>query len=133
MANAGAYKWVDEEGRVHFGDRPTSTQAEQIKLKKNPKASLSTAPNAEQRRITQQRMLDVYRQEREAKKAAKQKQKEEALKIAQQCADARDNLRQYERSQLYENLPNGERRYLSTKERKKAILQLKTNIKRHCK
>ena len=132
-AGAAIYKWVDEEGKVHFGDRPTSAQAQQLKLHKNPQPATSTTPNAAQRQITQQRMLEIYQQEREEKKAAKKRRKEDAKKRAQQCADARDKLRQYERYRLYKNLPNGEREYLSDSERERSISKLKNSIKRHCK
>ncbi len=132
-ADAEVYRWVDKQGKVHFGDRPTSARAQLFKLKKNPQHANSTAPNAAQHQITQQRMLDMYRQERERKKAAKKKHKEDAKKMAQRCADARDNLRQYERSRLYRNLPNGERQYLSDKERERSISNLKNKIKHNCK
>ncbi len=132
-ADAAVYKWVDEEGKVHFGDRPTSAQALQLKLKKSPQPATSTTPNAAQRQITRQRMLEIYQQEREEKKAAKKQRKKDAKKRAQQCADARDKLRQYERYRLYKNLPNGEREYLSDRERERSVSKLKNSIKRHCK
>jgi len=132
-AQAAVYKWVDEEGKVHFGDRPTSSQAEQIKLKKGPKSPNTPAPATQQRHVTQQRMLDMYQQEREKKKAAKKKQEEEAAKMAQECADARDHLRQSEGARLYENLPNGERRFFSDEERERKLSNLRAYIKRNCK
>ncbi len=132
-AYAGVYKWVDEQGKVHFSDRPASAQARQLKLKKSPQQSTSAVPNAAQRQITQQRMLDMYQQEREKREAARKKKKADAKKLAQRCANARDRLRRYEGSRLYENLPNGERRYFSEAEREKTISNLKGNIKRYCK
>ncbi len=132
-AYAGVYKWVDEQGKVHFSDRPTSAQARQLKLKKSPQQGTSAVPNAAQRQITQQRMLDMYQQEREKREAARKKKKADAKKLAQRCANARDRLRRYESSRLYENLPNGERRYFSEAEREKTISNLKGNIKRYCK
>jgi len=131
-ANAGVYKWTDEQGNVHFGDRPTSSQAEQIKLKKYPKSSGPTSSST-QPKVTQQQLLNMYQQEREKKKAEKKKQKEEAKTLALKCARARDNLSQYEGSRLYEVLPSGERRYFSDEEHSQTISNLKKNIKRHCK
>jgi len=131
-ANAGVYKWTDEQGNVHFGDRPTSSQAEQIKLKKYPKSSGPTSSST-QPKVTQQQLLNMYQQEREKKKAERKKQKEEAKELAQKCADARDALSRYERSRLYENLPSGERRYFSEEERATTISNLRKNINRHCK
>jgi len=131
-AGAEVYRWVDKQGKVHFGDHPTSALAQPFKLKKNPQHPSSTAPNAAQHQITRQRMLDMYRQERERKKAAKKKRKEETKKLAQRCANARDRLSRYEGSRLYENLPNGERRYFSEDKREKTISKLRGNIKRYC-
>ncbi|MCF6355734.1 MAG: DUF4124 domain-containing protein [Candidatus Polarisedimenticolaceae bacterium] len=132
-AGAAVYKWVDGEGNVHFGDRPTSAQAQQLQLKKGLQPATSTTPDAAQRQITRQRLLEIYQQEREEKKAAKKRRREDAKKRAQQCADARDKLQQYERYRLYKNLPNGEREYLSDREHENSILRLKNSIKRHCK
>lgn len=131
--NAAVYKWVDEQGKVHFGDRPSSPQAQQFKLNTPPESSNSTTPSAAQRQITRQRMLDMYQQEREKKQVARKKKKENAKKLAQQCANARDRLRRYEGSRLYENLPDGKRRYFSEIEHEKTTSKLRSNIKRYCK
>ena len=35
-ATAGVYKWVDEQGQVHYGDRPQADSAQEMKLKAPP-------------------------------------------------------------------------------------------------
>ena len=46
-AYADLYKWVDEQGRVHYGDKPKSmNNAEQMKLQKQKKTSSQPAKTA---------------------------------------------------------------------------------------
>lgn len=49
---AGAVKWIDEKGRVHFGDRPPADhrgETETIELREAPKLGLTPEELAEQR------------------------------------------------------------------------------------
>jgi glutaredoxin len=44
-AEAGIYKWTDEQGNVHFGDRPPAAQVSQpIEVKINSYESVTTEP-----------------------------------------------------------------------------------------
>lgn len=44
-ADAGIYKWVDEGGKVHFGDRPPSTaSSETVSLRINTIESVEVTP-----------------------------------------------------------------------------------------
>lgn len=127
---AGAYKWVDEEGHVHFGDRPPSSGAEEVKI---PKAAPPTqAPDAAERRQIQQRMLDIYQEDREKKRQAEAEEKRKHKEMKARCVVARDNLRTYKNSRLYDLTPEGERRFLSDEERQNTITELEAQIKRHC-
>ncbi|MCG8324138.1 MAG: DUF4124 domain-containing protein [Thiotrichales bacterium] len=44
---AGAYKWTDEEGRVHYGDRPsTDYQSDEVKVGSSPGNKPASPPPA---------------------------------------------------------------------------------------
>ncbi|MES9955753.1 MAG: DUF4124 domain-containing protein [Sedimenticola sp.] len=132
---AGVYRWVDEDGRVHFGDRPPVSEAKEVEIREQTPAS-TVAPRGAavpiDRRKRQQRMLDVYREEREAKKEAKAKAAAEKQERATRCAYARDRLKSYEGAVIYEPRPDGSRRFLSDSEREREVARVRQAVKRWC-
>lgn len=126
----GIYKWTDAQGRLHFGDRPPGEASSATIAPPAP----STAPAEAERAARQQRLLDMYRDERleKAEREAKQKADEEDRR--RRCAHARDRLDRYERSpRIYDPQPNGERRYLSDGERDAEIRTARNEVARLCK
>jgi hypothetical protein len=131
-ALAGVYKWTDEEGNVHFGDRPPSQEgAEQVKVPKS--APPSQAPDAKERWETQQRMLEIYKEDREKKKQAKAEEKRKRKEMEARCVIARDQLKSYKDAVLYDLEEDGKRRYYDEEEKQATIAQLQAQIKKHCK
>lgn len=123
------YKWVDENGKVHFGDRPkVDRQQEEVRLK-----PLNTVNQPNQRMQQQQKMLDSYQRRREDQAKAQEEQRKQQAKTKEQCDRAKSQLESYINSTaMYENLPNGERRYLDQKERDDTINKLKRDIAANC-
>jgi hypothetical protein len=127
---AEVYKWVDEQGRVHFSDRPDAGASTEIKIKEQQPQS---SDGQNDRQLQMQRMLDVYAEERADKKEAQQKQQAERKKRKQNCARAKDRYNTHIRARGIYNLGNdGERQYLSEAERTRHIKQLKSDIARWC-
>lgn len=132
VAAEGVYKWTDAQGRVHFGDRPPGEATSTPIIPPAP----STAPTATdaERAARQQRLLDMYRDERLEKEEGEAKQKAEEEDRRRRCAHAKDRLDRYERSaRIYDPQPNGERRYLSDGERDAEIRTTRNEIARWCK
>jgi hypothetical protein len=128
---AEVYKWVDEQGRVHFSDRPDAGESTGIKIKEQPAAQPSDGQSDRQQKM--QRMLDVYAEERAEKKEARQKQQAEREKRKQYCAHARDRYKSHIRaSGIYDLGSDGKRRYLSEEERARHIKRMKSEIDRWC-
>lgn len=82
---AQVYKWVDEQGKVHFSDQPprenNAAEMEKVEIKTRPISGDQPAPSAEQRRQRQQQLLktmaedrQALEQQREEKRQAKKKQ-----------------------------------------------------------
>ncbi|VAX08347.1 hypothetical protein MNBD_GAMMA26-543 [hydrothermal vent metagenome] len=133
LADAKIYRWVDDQGNVHFGDKPQADNAELLKLPTTPSPS-TPPPSAADRKQTQQKMLDIHQEDREKKKAAKIEDKKKAKELRKQCADARDRLARYLRtSRMYENTGEGERRWFTEAERNTEIEHLRKKIKHACK
>lgn len=129
---AEVYKWVDEEGRVHFSDRPEASASTEIKTRE--RQSAQPLEEEHERRQKMQRMLDVYAEERAEKKEAKQRQLAERKKRKQNCTLAKDRYNSHIRARGIYSLGNdGERRYMSDEERARHIKRLRADIARWCK
>lgn len=131
MVQAEIYKWVDERGNVHYGERPHGAQAEELKIRNQPGKTRAADP--QQRLEKQKRLLQGY----ERKRREDSKQREEADKKAaekkQACSQTRDRLQAYEESQyLYRLDENGERQILTDAERAAETDRLRTDIKQYC-
>ncbi len=130
---AGVYKWVDENGRVQFGDRPPPEveESDEVVIKNQGPAS---EPVQVDRKQARDRLLEQYQREREEKKEAAAKERKEKEERKKRCAYARDVLSEYlEHGVLYERQPNQERRYLTDKERDAEIAKARAEVKRWCK
>jgi hypothetical protein len=129
---AEVYKWVDDQGRVHFSDRPADAQSTAIKIKQGeaPAAPLGV----EDKQMKMQRMLDVYAEERAQRQEAMQKQKKERQQRKKNCALAKDRYNSHLRASGIYNLgSDGKRQYLSDEERSSHMKRLKADINRWCK
>ena len=131
-AGAGVFTWVDEQGRVHFGDRPRSEAAKEVQIRVDPRPSPPTATEAERAR-NRKRLLEMYQEDREAKKEAAIKQREERERRAAECRRARIELREFSSARaLYDDSEGGERRYLSFEERDQFIAGLRQKVSELC-
>ncbi len=136
--SAGIYRWVDENGRVQFSDRPPQTsETTEVKITPPPR---STAPPSGNKASTtadrltkQQRLLDVFREEREAKKLKIKERDEKKARKADECAYAQDTLNGYMQAPfIYVPLPGGKRKILTEEEAKKEIALTRRKVKQYC-
>ena len=130
-AQAGQiYRWVDEQGKSHFGDRPqkdVTTQEVQLK----PLNSVEGPKAARQEQ--QQKLLESYDRSREEKAKTDEEQKRQQAQKNRQCDKMRQTFEYYERSSLmFEKQANGGRRYLDDKQRDTEVANLKAAIARDC-
>jgi len=110
------YKWVDDEGNVHYGDRPVGEQVELLEIESRP-----TDP-ARIQAMNQARAADRARAT-EAKAAAALEQptatelREDADERARKCTVYKAQLEAYTNNRrLYNQTADGEREYLSDDE-----------------
>lgn len=131
---AEVYRWVDEQGKVHFSDRPKNGGAQKLEISE-------PEPNSDgidqqrldtERKIQQERMLDAYREEREKRQQARLKSEAEERQRSKNCAYARNRLREYGNSRLYQPLEDGGRRYLDNEERQREIERAEASVQRWC-
>lgn len=131
---AGIYKWVDKNGKVHFGDRPPggAAQSQEVKIRDIPQADLNVPSNAE-RRARQNLLLQSFEQDRADKKQAAAKEKERKQKLSRQCVRAKHNLEAIKRaSHLYDLDDSGKKIIRSDADRDKTTDDLEQAIAKNC-
>ena len=131
-AHAEVYRWVDEQGTMHFSDKPNRhTSAEKIEIKTG---AVNKDASQERRLKDQKHLLSVLEEERkikQQKQIEKQKKKEEKKKS---CKKARETLNEYLTSgQLYDLDKEGNKIYLSDDEREQEIKKATDAVDYWCK
>jgi hypothetical protein len=127
---ADVYKWVDEDGKVHFGDKPQAAGAEAIEV--NPSAPAATG--ARQRHERTQRVLDAMTSERKDREQARQASREEAAERKRKCGVARAELHRRETSNhLFYRDEEGNKRIIGGEEYEAAIQEARDAVTEWCK
>jgi hypothetical protein len=111
---ASVYKWTDENGVTHFGDRqPTGSKAERV----NVRSGTSTDASGN-RQSPQERLQNMQEQQNEEAEQRQETAVEEARRKQREtnCETARSNLEVIERNARIRVEENGEQRYLSPEE-----------------
>ena len=134
QVTAEIYKWTDDQGRVHYGDRAFGEAAQTMKIRPAPESQGPASGNSEAERAQRrQRLLDIYREERVEKEAAREQHRQQRAERRENCRRARLEYDRYNNSRaLYDYQPDGERRYLSEAEREEYIAGLQRRIKQFC-
>lgn len=128
---AEVYKWTDEQGRVHYGDKPRHQNAESVKLPRQE--TPAAVPGHEERLEKQRRLLNAFEEERRIKREADAKAREEKAERRRKCLDIRDDLRTYEDTPiLYRLDKEGKRIYMSPEERERVIAKTRLQIEQWC-
>ena len=126
------YKWTDEEGNVHFGDKPLGEQPERLAIQSRP-----TDP-AKIQAMAQARAQAATKAAEEAAAAEPEGPSEEELQAqanerAQKCTTYRAQLQKYVTSRrLYREDENGERVYLDENEMQAAREQVESRVEEYC-
>jgi len=121
--HAGIYKWVDENGQVHYGEQPGNTGAEKVTIRQNE----TTKPRAIKKD-------DKNKTDKQAEKPAKPEppkmSKKEKRKL---CNEAKSDLAEIaSRGQLREINAKGEYVYLTEPQRQQRIAAAKKKQREFC-
>ena len=129
---SGIYRWTDADGKVHYGDRPADN-AVPLRLNTSPAPTKPSRPAGIDRKQAQQRLLDLYQEEREEKKKLRREQKAERKARKRKCLEAKAELDKYQYARaIYRSTEGGEREYLPEAERTDYIQQLNGKVKKWC-
>ena len=114
-AQAGIYKWTDEEGNIHYSSqRPEDAAVEQVKLHLPPPATPEEEEEEEEDQLSDddqaQQQRDIY------------------------CSNERNRLKTTEaNTQIHVKDEKGNVKKLSSSERKQSLDKIKANLKKYCK
>ena len=124
---AGVYKWVDEDGQIHFGDQPQKS-AERVKVHKGPEIDAAT-----QKRIDELNNFNDDEKEDDLDAEAQKKAETLRAQYKEYCEKTRERLATLERGgRLYEVDQAGERTYLTDESRQDKINSAKQDLKDNC-
>ena len=135
-ATGAVYKWVDENGVIHYSDQPVDQKSKEIEIR----SSISEEKAAKARAESQAKMAKYQQQlENEAKlkkeeqiKLAKDKQAKESLESG--CDSAKNQLNLMKQQlRLVETDAQGELKYLSDEERAARVKEATQFIDKNCK
>lgn len=134
-ANAQVYKWVDENGKTQYTDRPPPPGAAREGQRLNIKPAASANANSETRKsrnLTEERLEFDKRQEKKKEDDVKQQAKAEEDK--KKCIDAQARLRMYTDTPRM-TVPDGTGgiTYVDDETRQKRIEEANKAIKALCK
>ena len=132
MANE-IYKWTDEDGNVHYEDRPSGAASEErlaINYKRTDSSAVRQRINARHERQAarnEERSVAAAAEQEAAENAAAEEQRVQA------CERARARLETYLQSRrLYRTDENGERVYLDDAQQQEARQKAEEQVTEFC-
>ena len=130
------YKWVDENGKVHYTQTPPSKSAEKMDIEHDTEIDAGSYQNNQSpSSIESQRKYSDYleqeRLERKEKREQKKKEKEEARS---KCNNVRAQLGDMEQGGIlyYELDKDGERKFVSDDRVDARMKKLRNYLKKNC-
>jgi hypothetical protein len=129
MASAVVYKWVDAEGKVHYGDQPPDgVRAEIVEL-----LGTHVARSAQANPGTQASASTNAAPNQNGDAAKKTVDEDVAAAHAKQCADAQDRYKKLiEGRHIYKTGDDGQRQYLTSEQIDAERLAAKQDLDTAC-
>ncbi len=125
---AGVYKWVDENGQVHYGEQPVGTDAEKVKIRHNettkPRA-MKKAEDGTAKDGDKEKTAEVEPEMKEVPVPKKEKRK--------LCNEAKSDIASINsRGRMREISKDGEYTYLSEEQRQQRLAAAKKKQREYC-
>ena len=129
--SAEIYKWIDEEGKVHYGEKPPiskqDTNIKTIKIRDNVDTESA-------RNILRKKTKDLD-ERNENRREEKTNQIEAQVKLEKNkalCKQAKKNLENFQHPRVTIEQDDGTMRTLGEEERQSGIVEAKDIVKRVC-
>ncbi|MCW8195685.1 DUF4124 domain-containing protein [Proteobacteria bacterium 005FR1] len=129
-ASADIYRWTDENGRVHFSDKPPrDREAENI-------SERTRSVNVDTSSGEREKLNELFAPESPEEKRLRQQREVQRTAQAEKqrlvCEKAQRELRFFKEERFYWVDESGNSKNASEQERQQMIEQLSTAIQRHC-
>lgn len=132
QTHAEVYKWTDDKGQVHYGDKPIAVpeaEAFGVDTRKNSGVALDDKTRVEKR----QRLLDAMAEDRKEKVKQREKARAENADRQRRCVYYKDRLRlSQQASGVYRLDQDGNRVFLSEAGREQSSRNLQAQINKYC-
>lgn len=132
-ASGQVFKWVDEKGRTHYGEKPPEGAKATEVAKPTPPSDPARAAGSDNWKQREQEMRRQRVERRKAELEAGAAESQAAAERARRCRDARVSLDRLENVQrLYRYDDRGERVYFTDAEREPEKARVRREIQEHC-
>ncbi len=123
------YKWVDQNGKVTYGDHPQGTRAEKVEVGRAPEVSRELR----EQHLRTQRALEAYATERAERQDARVARAAEVAERKRNCTRARDEQRRREQAaHLYYLDEQGNKRIIDGAEYEAAQEEARSAVRNFC-
>lgn len=132
---AKVYRWVDENGKVHYSDKPFDDKSQEVEMKPEPtSAELSKAKNRANNLMQHQnKILEMAEEDANKKLAADAKKEKEKNELFKLCNAAKTEVRMLGRGfRSYTENKDGKRHYLSDQEKIDKIAEIQQQVDKNC-
>ena len=132
--SAEIYKWVDDEGNVHYGEKPPNTPTDRAVENIKIKDDVSTSDNqrANETFKEKSKSLDENRKKRKKEKEDVEIKKEELAKMKAHCEEAKKNLTNYQYPKVSFVEDDGTVRSLGEEERQEGMKEAEKIVGEVC-
>jgi len=129
--SAEIYKWVDDEGNIHYGEKPPSTNTKEevktIKIRDN----VDTQRAAETLKKKSKSLNDLN-DERKQEKTDALNDKKELAKNKMRCEQAKKQLANYQHPKVNNKESDGNYRAIGEEERQAGLKKSEELVKKSC-
>ena len=136
-AYAEIYKWVDENGKVHYTQTPPGNSAEKMDIKEQ-ETTTTTVPGQQNQSPSslenQKKYSDYLEQERLERKEKREQKKQEKAEARSKCHSVRAQLGDMEQGGIlyYELDENGERKFVADQRIETRKNKLRDYLRKNC-
>jgi len=134
-AAAQAYKWVDKDGKVRYGDTPPpGVKATPLKTPSGPTPPPAASAAGKDKPLTPEQAFQKRQDERKQAEEKAEKERTTTAQNRQNCEAAQANLRNLQTGARVSTVnAAGERVYMEDEQRERAIQQAQSSVNEWCK
>ena len=127
------YKWVDSEGKVHYGERPPAGKGKQMRVPSSKSRSVAPAPSSDDKTDAANKFLDSVEAERKEKNEAAETAAKDKEIRDKNCSMARRHVASLKQGgRRYEVDEEGNRTYLGDEDIQNRLKEAEAMVKKWC-